>query len=298
MLDSLQDLGKELARQRQEKGLSIAQLSNVTKISQQYIEQMENGLFDFLPDVYVKAFLRAIAKEIGLDADVMAKQFLSIKEKIEDALKTTAEEEALRDDKESTTRVQKEKKDDVILTAETGPKPLMDFDNGWRRLLNPYLLGSITIILVAIVLLLLLKEKSQMKQEIESGITIVPTESRTLYDSKTLIPIDGENVPETAHNERLSLYLRAVETAWVRIVYNDSLAEEGLFTPGDSRTWISHSNVYLKIGNAGGVRIMLNGKDLGAPGGKGRVANILISKEGIKQVTDAQFPPAMKEEQP
>ena len=49
--------------------------------------------------------------------------------------------------------------------------------------------------------------------------------------------------------------------------------------PGDSKKWSSQKGFDLKIGNAGGVKLVLNGKDLGAPGAKGQVLKLRLPKD-------------------
>jgi cytoskeleton protein RodZ len=40
--------------------------------------------------------------------------------------------------------------------------------------------------------------------------------------------------------------------------------------------------VTVRYGNAGGVRVQLNGEDLGAPGGRGQVVTIVYTPEGAE----------------
>jgi hypothetical protein len=49
------------------------------------------------------------------------------------------------------------------------------------------------------------------------------------------------------------------------------LAEEGVLRDGDTRSWAAEQFITLRTGNAGGVRLTLNGEDLGTMGGVGEV---------------------------
>lgn len=75
------------------------------------------------------------------------------------------------------------------------------------------------------------------------------------------------------------LDVTATETTWLRIEFNDGKSEEALMRPGDSKKWSSQRGFDLKIGNAGGVKLVLNGKDLGAPGSKGQVLKLRLPKD-------------------
>lgn len=79
---------------------------------------------------------------------------------------------------------------------------------------------------------------------------------------------------------RYTLRADAVETTWLRVELDDGKAEEALLRPGESRQWEADNSFGIKIGNAGGVRFILNGKDLGAPGQRGRVLRVRLPSEG------------------
>ena len=89
------------------------------------------------------------------------------------------------------------------------------------------------------------------------------------------------------------LTITASETTWMRIVHSDSLADEAVFAPGDTKSWWSTNKFYLKIGNAGGIRLSLDNKELGTPGMSGRIANILVNRDGYSSIPEKDFPSVM-----
>lgn len=69
-------LAEKLKKVREECGISLSEISKVTKIRKIYLEKIENGNFDELPaDVYVKGFLKNYADYINLDAGEVLKQY-------------------------------------------------------------------------------------------------------------------------------------------------------------------------------------------------------------------------------
>lgn len=65
-----QAIGQELQEARLEKGLSLDDIQQVTKIQKRYLQAIENGQFDQLPGpFYERAFVRQYANAVGLDAD-------------------------------------------------------------------------------------------------------------------------------------------------------------------------------------------------------------------------------------
>lgn len=62
-------IGAYLAGQRRLRGISVAELAELTKIPIRSIERMEAGAFDGNPDGFVRGFVRAIALALGLDPE-------------------------------------------------------------------------------------------------------------------------------------------------------------------------------------------------------------------------------------
>jgi cytoskeletal protein RodZ len=70
-----QTLGALLHRQREGRGMSVAELSRVTRIPLASLEAIESDRFDELPgEVFVRGFLKAYAQAVGLvPADILAR---------------------------------------------------------------------------------------------------------------------------------------------------------------------------------------------------------------------------------
>lgn len=64
----MKEIGEKLLEAREQKGISLEQISELTKIRSVYLQALETGEVDNLPDkVYVKGFLRSYAKIVDLD---------------------------------------------------------------------------------------------------------------------------------------------------------------------------------------------------------------------------------------
>ena len=66
---------EELRESRLARGLSIEDISNVTKINPIYLNAIESGEYDLLPEPYIVLFIKAYAKEIGIDPDDAARRY-------------------------------------------------------------------------------------------------------------------------------------------------------------------------------------------------------------------------------
>ncbi len=61
---------------RENAGVSLAEVSNFTKVKQEHLQKIEEGDFDSLPpDVYIRGFIRSYANYLGLDPKEVLKYY-------------------------------------------------------------------------------------------------------------------------------------------------------------------------------------------------------------------------------
>jgi cytoskeletal protein RodZ len=71
------DVGTTLRNAREQRGLSIVQVSTTTKISTPLLHAIESNAFEKLPSgIFARGFIRSYAREVGLDPEEMVEQFL------------------------------------------------------------------------------------------------------------------------------------------------------------------------------------------------------------------------------
>jgi cytoskeleton protein RodZ len=69
------DVGNELRQARQQAGLSREEIAQSTKIQLAKIEALEANAFGRLPDgIYLDGIVKAYARTVGLDPDVMVQR--------------------------------------------------------------------------------------------------------------------------------------------------------------------------------------------------------------------------------
>jgi cytoskeletal protein RodZ len=72
------ELGRLLKETRKEKGLSLEEIHQLTKIQKRYLEAIEEGNLDALPGhFYARAFAKSYAEAVGLDPDIVMEKIRS-----------------------------------------------------------------------------------------------------------------------------------------------------------------------------------------------------------------------------
>lgn len=72
----MSELGHYLKEKRKEKGMSLEEIQEITKIRKRYLEAIEKGEYNVLPGVfYARAFIKSYAEAVGLDPDEVLKTY-------------------------------------------------------------------------------------------------------------------------------------------------------------------------------------------------------------------------------
>ncbi len=77
------------------------------------------------------------------------------------------------------------------------------------------------------------------------------------------------------------LVLEFEEASWLEVRVDGLVAEPGTVIPaGGSRSYSAKERVAVRLGNAGGVRVVLNGEDLGRAGANNQVVGLMYGSDG------------------
>lgn len=233
----MESLGEHLRRQRESKGLSLKDISEITKIGMNYLKYIEENKFNKIPgEVFVKGFLRSYARAVGINEDEIIEIYDNNYRK-------------------------KEKKEDA--NQKIAPK---------RKLKIPSWLWIIPVLLITF---LLFKALPQKKRHAPSPSRVVNKELNTAIRTE-MPPPASQNIPQ-----KLTLSIEAIEDTWVKVIIDGKDVKEALLKGGDKVNYEAEKNFGLTIGNAGGVKIKFDDKELGPLGPRGKVIrNFVLSKEG------------------
>lgn len=237
--------GHYLKSIRLEKGISLEEISNETKIRVDNLLLIEKEDFDRLPaEVYVKSFLRAYAKAVGADVEEAVRRY----ESSGFALKKTDEYDAKT-------------------------------ENFSSKFWNPVVLsaGTLGIIVVAVLLVSIFREQTSLNNQVNqqiAGENIQGNSIKSPEDNDSMQSIDNKASENIA--QKLLLRIIAVEETWIKVSIDDMRAKEYSLKPGDRLELEADSDFNLIIGNATGVNLNLNGKPLKIKGESGQVVNVQI----------------------
>lgn len=258
----METVGEFFKRVRETKGLTIDEVAAKTRINPDFLKMLEIGNYSMLPDqVFAKGFVRSYASSLGLDKDDAIRRF------VESA--GTFYEKQIRIERLRLRQVE---------------------DNRRKNDSRKVVLSAIGVALLAMVLLFtqeqlpLVKDHPLIKQQPPKPFSsAAPPEANTLQTQSEQVEVPGPAVglprqAGSAGREPLELTLEALELSWVVVEADGRSPHEALLRPGERVTWTASDQFVLTLGNAGGVRVELNGVPQGPFGASGVVARGIVLK--------------------
>lgn len=275
--------GSLLKHEREKKGLSLDQLSQITRLRKHYLEALEDENWDNVPSpVYVKGFIRSYAQGLGIDS----KEAISLYEHI-----ASADEEI--------------------------PKPLTVLKEPKNKIAY-FIIPLIAVLVFGAYLFIDLKdlfppdlpsasqeEKVQeppseqeiyiADQEKDSGLGQTGgTEQLQADNYNQDIPVEKSAIVEPAMPpepvvDDSALYIPASNglvltgivniRTYIKIYVDDNPPKEYIFRPGSRPQWVARKGFYLVVGNAAGIEFDFNGKRTTGLGPMGKVIRMSFPED-------------------
>jgi cytoskeletal protein RodZ len=246
------EIAELLKKKRQEKGLSIDEVHKATKIQPSVIRYLEEGIAaERVGPVYEKSFLKIYSKFLGLDISHLLKEEEKIPKRFLEPPET-----------------KKEINFDVfksLVLEKVGSKlPKI------RYLPKKALLFTGAILLVIFIILVIVS--AARKKPATTAAKPKETQVSTVKPPST----------KKALPDKLTLLISAKEDSWLQVQCDNKTVFERVLTKGSVEKWEAKEKFELRVGNAAGIVIELNGQKIGSLGRRGQVIrNIVMTKEGV-----------------
>jgi cytoskeletal protein RodZ len=285
---TLVEIGDALKTQREKLGFNLANIENQIFIPERYLKAIENGHLEELPStVQGRGMVKNYAQFLGLDPEPLLSGYADV----------------LRSRLDSV-RVQPSQ-------TKKGFPPII-----WMRryLTSPTIFWVVVVSLIAAVSIwsgVLIFGSRESLPTIEETIPavadiLIPTATFTDTPeppSSTLDEFDVEVdnsagiedpsgeveeqtiTPGLTGNEKVQVQLIITQRTWVRVTVDNILAFEGRLIPGSVKLFGGELSIEVLTGNAAGVEVIFNQRDLGVMGLYGEVVDRVYTAEGIATPT-------------
>jgi cytoskeletal protein RodZ len=265
-----------LRQERLRQDLSLNDIASQTKISERYLEAIEQENFESLPGVlFARNFVRQYASALKVDPEPMLAEL----PKVDIANAPLPDPPA---------RVKRSKWDprwtSPLASAAWSVLALGAAFIAWVHFNHPAwslpYLGQTVSASAAV----------EPIQE-TTPIPAPPVEKTSVPDPEGAASEPGKTAQATATESParpIQIVVTAHESAWVEVVADGKTTFSGTLQPNDSRAIAADAQVKLVTGNAGGIGISLNGRALDPIGPSGQARTVKLTAEGLQFV---QTPP-------
>jgi len=270
-------LAEELKEHRIKSDITLQQIHSRTRIDLKFLEAIESGNFDVLPEVYLRAFLKDYARSIGYDEALAIRKY-----------------EAARSGKPLDEKSLEEPLAEPVSAAknyhsEEAYAPVENEDRSFSRIPKSNAFWGLVAILFLIIVVILYIMFFQGPSEI---VTEKPYDEiiseQTLEDDA--IPMVQDSVLQDTSSviggidrDSLRLTIKARETSWLLVkVDNQRTAQDFILRPNTQKVLKAARNFNLTIGNSGGIALVLNNNPLNFTGRSKEVKTVNIDSTGIK----------------
>ena len=251
--------GEYLKRERELRGVSLRRMHESIRVPMKSLEALEADRYDSLPHpAFVKGYIKACCKELGLDEnDAVLRYEMFMKERSERA--EPGEAPAAQPVKREPT---------AQLASRNIVKPLVVA--GVLLIAGFYLLSS---------------RREPVEPVAPAAVGEEPAQKASLPPTDAPIPVEPgketapialeigtAEAPVTGH----VLKVEAVEDSWIKMEIDGGGPKEVFMRKGEATEWRASEKFSIVIGNAGGVRINFDGKNIPVPGRQGEVVSIRL----------------------
>ena len=267
-----ESLGECFQKAREAKGLTLEEAAARTRILPQYLKAVEDNNYAKLPDeVFTKGFVRSYARILGLDEATIIRQF---DESGGEFYAKRNERESLKQRLEEEERRKKANRNIVVGVVSAALLILFvlmgrDRDRSEPKLVSPE---------PAPVAAVPAPTSEPLKAEPAASLgdpfpRSASGQAEVERNFSGVLPLEGV-MPDD--KKKLVLDMEAIERSWVKVQTDHTPGQEVMLNPGDRNRWKAQERLIVTLGNAGGVRISLNGKLQGPFGGRGKVVREIV----------------------
>ena len=243
-------MGAYLRAARRRRRVSIDRAAEQTRIRADFLMRMESDEFDFLAPAYVRGFLKNYARFLRVDPDPLLEEF-------------DTRWGGGRFDTGQLVSIDRRNKQ----TVPRGPRHI----SNWT--IAAFVAGVLLVVFFTVGLIVG-PEEEQGRPDVLAEVDETPAATRTRTPrpsetpTRTPTPTPTPTGAEVAFTDGIELEIvAATDDCWIDITSDGVNVYSGTLTVGDSETFAAEEQMALVLGFPEGVELIVNGQNLGSPGG-------------------------------
>ena len=266
----MENIGLILKKARQELNISFEEIHDQTRVSVEHLKNLENNEFDFLPETYVKSFLKSYADALGLQTN----DILNLYQKI----KVVQVEENSEDVAVSNT--EKEHPQQAVVSIVATKEQAVTEKNHFVE----WFLGIAFVALIIGLTLIYSQYKSKLYVERPASFNL-----NTVVEPTQFAEIDLHQ-SATKMNEKainpLELEITAKENIWISLKIDGQSTSQYTLAPKENLVWMAEKRFDIIIGKLRSSRSFLQGAGFDA---KDETVSFSLSSKDLENASKEAY---------
>jgi transcriptional regulator with XRE-family HTH domain len=279
-----------LKKAREDKNISLAEISDATLISLKMLEALERGDTRVVPQAYIRAFIREYATVVDLDKNEIINKYDAWLDSTDEVKTAEPTPQAVRQPREQ------EKQKPSLVEPVTQAAPSRNSLEWLVPMLSKIALAIGVLVLLNIVLWNWLgKDDETPTKETPFRDIVKQHEANAAGDDTTggsghgLRDSIRASVPASfpsafmARGDSLTLVASTTDSVWLEIVADDDILTEHYLQPNSRIAWRAKNEFWItSIGNPDAIKFTLNNKPISFPFKRGMVArDIRVTRDSV-----------------
>ena len=283
----LEKFADELKAARIKSNISLQQMAAKSRIDIKFLEALDNGNFSFLPDLYVKAFIKQYARVVGLDEIETLKRYdLAREGKLYEKAIEPEPEQPKEEKEKPEIQVPYKPVQQVKVPTFTDVNTLSTSSSKENKIkLKPaYVAAGLIVIIIAAVYFMffdkasnIVVEEKPFEEVLEQAATDRFAEGPKTNDAKQVTAALDSVILQVSN-------IDSTDSAWVLVIYDDVVKGDFLLYPKSSKTIKAARLFRITLGNSGVIRFVLNKAAVQFEGRRGSVRHFKLDKNGIERL--------------
>jgi cytoskeleton protein RodZ len=261
LAEAIMTIGEQLRASREAKGLSLDAVSHSTRVQTRYLAAIErNDVASVPPRPFGRGFVRAYAKEIGLDPERTAQdyfaQFAPLQSQAAVPVATT--------------------------TSSPGSAAI-------RTASIPAWVALATLAAVVVALGALTLRRSDREAVSPPASTIgtsgrAATPAPVASETRDKVPARDITLATAAPEHPLTVQLTTTRRCWITASADGKRVIYQLLTPGSAQTLTADREIQILAGDAGALEWTINGRNAGVFGPSGQIVTQRVTPESAATI--------------
>ena len=238
-------MGAYLRAARRKRRVGIERAAEETRIRADFLMRMESDEFDFLAPAYVRGFLKTYARFLRVDPDPLMEEF----------------------DRRFGARVDTAQ---MIALEKHGRRTKLERPKLSSNWTVAAVFAGFVLLVLAVIGLVSEPDDNEPAGNVASQEEQTPTPETSITTTTTATPsptpTDIEDIIAAADTIELEI-VASTGRCWTTVTADGEEVFTGTLEIGQSETFTADEKMDVVLGNAGGVELVVNGQNIGSPGG-------------------------------